>query len=505
MFQCRKYALGLTCILLTCLPVCAHAQSENIISLKQLRSDNACGPRCIYALMQVTRAGKPDCNVKCIYELLGKQPFSATSLSDLKFIAERLGFSATGYRMTAAELKNTSDYVILRLRGTTPHRDRPHFVLVERTVEDYAIIVNTTTLGRTAIMLAELGKYWDGRALVISAGKREWPSEKPVTGIEHLSKESKSWKHNGIKDYGHVETGSRLEHTFVINNGPEPVLNVQVMAKSCSCLMANLGKNLNGQHTITLELVVDKPGWQEAYALVSLYPQASIKRYTVKAYGKDSFQLSPKIVHIEAPKAGQIEYRVRLDYFTDVNDAVKFVRMESNAEGLSVGRVTSTASSQEQTCTFSFEIPLIYDTGPKPHKVKHVAGSLTFVLDTVKGPRCIPLIVSAKIGTDKFKLTPEKLFIIASRSANATTKKVKVELLEEPFPDNLTAALTAPLPVDIEVSRVSGSTYMIEVTTLPQVLRDTSLGLHKSEIVITIDGESDMPQMTVPISMFVRE
>jgi len=31
------------------------------------------------------------------------------------------------------------------------------------------------------------------------------------------------------------------------------------------------------------------------------------------------------------------------------------------------------------------------------------------------------------------------------------------------------------------------------------------LGLHKSEIVITIDGESDMPQMTVPISMFVRE
>jgi hypothetical protein len=46
---------------------------------------------------------------------------------------------------------------------------------------------------------------------------------------------------------------------------------------------------------------------------------------------------------------------------------------------------------------------------------------------------------------------------------------------------------------------------MMEVMTVPEVLRDISLGLHKSNIVITTDGGSDLPQITVPISLFIRE
>lgn len=60
------------------------AQSENVISLEQIRPDKACGPRCLWALMQITKAGTPACGIKCIYEISNKEPFSATSLKDLK-------------------------------------------------------------------------------------------------------------------------------------------------------------------------------------------------------------------------------------------------------------------------------------------------------------------------------------------------------------------------------------------------------------------------------------
>ena len=68
------------------------AQSVNVVSLQEIRPDKACGPRCLWALMQITKAGEPECGIKCIYELIGKEPFTATSLKNLKDATEQLGF-----------------------------------------------------------------------------------------------------------------------------------------------------------------------------------------------------------------------------------------------------------------------------------------------------------------------------------------------------------------------------------------------------------------------------
>ena len=55
-------------------------------------------------LMQIAKAGKCDCGVRCIHEFIGKEAFSATSLKNLKDAADKLGFSARGYKPTISKL-----------------------------------------------------------------------------------------------------------------------------------------------------------------------------------------------------------------------------------------------------------------------------------------------------------------------------------------------------------------------------------------------------------------
>ncbi len=90
----------------------ALAQSNNNILAKQIKPDNACGPRCLWALMQVAEVGRTECDIKCIYEIIGKEPFDATNLQDIKDAAEQLGFSAKGYKLTVDSLEGVDGYFI---------------------------------------------------------------------------------------------------------------------------------------------------------------------------------------------------------------------------------------------------------------------------------------------------------------------------------------------------------------------------------------------------------
>lgn len=122
--------------------------------------------------MQLTGIGRPDCDVESIYKLLGKKPFSATNLKELKDAAEKLGFSATGYKLTVHELQTISGYAILPV-GSAPGtpRDPLHFILVAQVTKDHVSIVDAQTLRRQTMTVSELGKSWNGYALVISPNK----------------------------------------------------------------------------------------------------------------------------------------------------------------------------------------------------------------------------------------------------------------------------------------------------------------------------------------------
>jgi len=507
-FQTSKKGTTATLfILLTFSASYIHAQSERVISLQEIRSDKACGPRCLWALMQVTNAGQPDCGIKCIYELIGKEPFTATNLRDLKDAAEQLGFSANGYKLTVGKLAKTKGYAILPVGSASGISEDPlHFILVKRIIQDYVIAVNTKTLISQALPVSDLSEYWNGYALIITAGKGMGALRKEHDDIEQLPKSVKKTKYDEIKDFGQVDSGSVVEHTFTLITEKDKGYKAKIVQKNCACLEAKLGKDIEGRHTLTMELHVDDPAWQQAHAVVLLEPGGIIKRYAMRVYGTDSFEIWPQIAHIEAPDGGLVEYPVKIDYFTGSDDVVKFDRMESNLPNLKCGRVKSESSTKKGATTFTFNIPLIFDAGKPRVRVESLRGSVDFILDTGKGQRHIPMFLTAELGADRFRITPEKVFLMTAKSSTLPIQtKVKLEFLTKLIPANISLKLDKHLPLELTPACLSPGTYTIDITIVPEKLQDASIGMNKGEVTIVPEGVPDPAELTLPISLFVRE
>ena len=494
-------------VFLVCFPSYTLAQSVNVISLQEIRPDRACGPRCLWALMQITKVGQSDCGIKCIYELIGKEPFSATNLKDLKDAAEQLGFSANGYKLTVSKLAKTKGYAILPVGSVCGTAENPlHFILVKQITKDYVIFVNTSTLASQALPVSDLNEYWNGYALIITAGQGMEPLRKEPDDIKKLPKRSKTAKYDEIKDFGQVDSGSVVEHTFTIITEKDKDYKAKIVQKNCACLKAKLGKDIEGRNTLTMELHVDAPAWQDAHAVVLLEPGGIIKRYAMRAYGTDSFEIWPQIAFIEAPQGGLINYPVKIHYFTGFDDVVKFDRLESTLPNLRCGAVKSESSTKKGATIFTFEIPLLFDAGEPPARVESVSGGVDFILDTGKGQRHIPLSLTAEVGAERFSITPEKIFLITAKSGtSAIPKKVKLKFLTEPIPANIALKLDTHLPLEITSACVSPDTYTIDITVVPEKLQDAPFGMNKGEVTIVPEGVPDPIAITLPISLFVRE
>lgn len=148
------------------------ASNTDYKQLAYLKPDKACGPRCITALMRILKKGDTDWTIERIYQLIGKNPLAVTTLKDLKVAAEKLGFSAVGYKLKLNELKNINTYSILPLgyrEGTA--KEPLHFILLKEAKGDFATIVNTENLKLEDVLLSDLQKMWKGYALVISPNK----------------------------------------------------------------------------------------------------------------------------------------------------------------------------------------------------------------------------------------------------------------------------------------------------------------------------------------------
>ena len=129
--------------------------------------------------MRITGVGKPPCDVECIYRLIGKTPFSVTTLKDLKDAAQELGFSANGYKLSVSDLEKMTDYGILPVGSAAGTANDPlHFILVKQVAKGHLTIINTRTLKAQTIEVSKFQESWQGYALVISAGRGMEPLAK---------------------------------------------------------------------------------------------------------------------------------------------------------------------------------------------------------------------------------------------------------------------------------------------------------------------------------------
>lgn len=483
------------------------AQSENIVSLQEISPDKACGPRCLWALMQITKAGEPDCGIKCIYELINKGPFSVTNLKELKDAAEQLGFSAEGYKLKINRLAKIEDYAILPIGKTTGTPEDPfHFILVKRVIDDYVIVVNTKTLALQAVPVDDLQEYWNGYALVITAGRGMEPLSKSPDDLEQLPKRIKTPKYDQIKDFGQVDSGSVVEHTFTIFTEKNENYTAKIVQKNCACLEAKLGKDIEDRHTLTMKLHVNQPAWQQSHAVVLLEPGGIIKRFAMRAYGTDAFEIWPPIAYIEAPGCGLIEYPVTIEYFTGSDDVVKYDRIYSSISNLECGQVKAESSTEDGSTVFKFEIPLLFNAGKPLSEIKSIRGNVDFVLDTGKGQRHIPMQLIAQIGREIYRLTPDKVFLMPSKSSQELMQKsIKVEFLTKAFPQRISVNSDVNLPLEIKATQADKSSFLIDVSVINEKLKNLSAGMNKGELVIVPEGESELNPIKLPVSLFVRE
>jgi hypothetical protein len=458
--------------------------------------------------MQITKKGDPSCSIEHIYDLIGKKPFSIVTLKDLKVVAEKLGFFAVGYKLTLNRLENINAYAILpvgKQKGTDA--DPLHFVLLKEARVGFATIVDTQTLELENIAFSDLQKIWKGYALLLTPSAEIPLFRKSSPELEPQPASSLK-PFDDVKDFGIVDSGSMLEHTFIIRNETGQPCKLRITSKSCSCISPELGKNdlkPKEETWFKLKLHVDRPAWSIAGVGVALEPTNIIKRYIVKAYGKDSFQITPAIGHIESPDGGVVEYQVKITYYTDLNDIVELDRIDSNIPNLSIGSIVTEKVKKGQYTTFYFNVTLLYDGGDPTNAVRKVQDELNFVLDTRKGKRFIPFRLTAKTGKPICRLTPERVFLIASKSGKQIPKKVKVAFLTEALPTDITVKWDDTLPLEVQPTKTSESSYIMNVAVLPQKLKDVSAGMHKGKIIIITESMPNVGPINLPLSLFIRE
>lgn len=497
-------------ILLICFFVWSHCIAKNVVNKQAewLQPDKACGPRCIWALMQITKKGDPSCSIEHIYELIGKKPFGVITLKDLKVVAEKLGFFAVGYKLTLNRLENINAYAILpvgKQKGTDA--DPLHFVLLKEARAGFATIVDTQTLELENIAFSDLQKIWKGYTLLLTPSAEIPLFRKSSPELEPQPASSLK-PFDDVKNFGIVDSGSMLEHTFTIRNETGQPCKLRITSKSCSCISPELGKTdlkPKEETWFKLKLHVDRPAWSIEGVGVALEPTNIIKRYIVKAYGKDSFQTTPAIGHIESPDGGVVEYQVKITYYTDSNDIVALDRIDSNIPNLSIGSIVTEKVKKDQYTTFYFNVTLLYDGGDPTNAVRKVQDELNFVLDTRKGKRFIPFRLLVKTGKPICRLTPEKVFLIVSKSKKPTQKKVKAEFLTSAPPMNIAIRSDDVLPLEIKTTQVSKDIYIINISVETGSLQKAKLGMNKGEVIIVPEGVPNPTSIRLPVSLFIRE
>lgn len=495
-------------ILLALSPVSALGRAHYRQPLIE-QSDYCCGPRCLSALSRI--AAKTDqsyTTVDEVYRLIGKDVNTPTTLYDLKLAAHELGFRAQGYACKVDDLARMSGHAIIPVgpaEGTAT--DPLHFILVQGVQDREVLTIDPYTLRTRRATVAELKELWRGYALLVwQEGKSPWLRE---DGKGQTAPRARIEVPTGqVRDFGVVDSGSVLKHTFCIRNDTKLSMKLRIVSKSCSCVSAELRRMElvpEQETTLALSLHVNSPGMSTASVVLSKQPPGSVERYTVKAFGKDSFFTMPAVGYIDASDRGIVDYPVRIVYYTDVNDKVTFERMQTEIKELAVADVVSEITRKDGYMIVQFDATLRFDAGLARNDARRIDGSVRFLLATSKGQRCIPFEVTVVVGRPLFRVTPERVFMIAPLSGEVLHRMVQVEFLEEPYPTGIMIESSSAPFVYAEGVQISPAKFMLTVSTAKDPCERLSVGMNEGKLQLVTTGTThDLLTIGIPVSVFVR-
>ncbi|MBI9019425.1 MAG: hypothetical protein JEZ07_19425 [Phycisphaerae bacterium] len=480
------------------------------ISLKQLTPDNSCGPQCLRGLMNITGEGEPLYKTDDIYRLMGKPNRTPTSFADLKIAAEKLGFSAKGYKYTVDDLKKMKGYAILPV-STGDEDGLFHFILVAELRGKSVVVIDTYRLGAVELPLSELKEAWNGYALVISAGTGMAPLKKEYVMLFsdakakdelELAEKAPNMKIEELKNFGNVDAGSIKKHTFVVSEKNRRIDDIELAVKSCSCTKPKFGKDENGRHTIAIEQHVDEPGVQTEFLVIRTKPEGELLKYAVQAYGKNSHEIMPKIGYFSLPEGGRAECPVKIDFYTDADGKVEYEDVECDRPDIKIGSFKKTLVKDGDVKIFRFEINTTFKSGDDD-TVRKLDGKMKFKFNTNNGERIIPMEYIAMIGTEKIKLSPKSVFmIIPEASEKDIQKDVDVKLDKTLLSDTFSID-HSNLPFDVKVKNVSGE-KTISIIVSKENISNIPKGLNKYEIKVSSGNDGDHTTALLPVNIFIK-
>jgi hypothetical protein len=454
--------------------------------------------------MKVTGWGRPDCDVELLYGLMGVKPYAPTSLKEIRDAARQLGFAAEARQWTVEDLRKTADYAILpigKVAGT--EQDPFHFILVKEAAAEHVIVVNPRTLVLENIPLSFLKDNWSGYALVITPGPGMGPSQNKFSA-EPAPGDAKG-NYDDVHDFGEVNFGELLRHTFFIAGPPSGEDKPKIVWRSCACLEATLGRDESGSITLAMELRADKPARQEVFAAVQMGQGGPVKRYLLRCHARDSYQTFPRLAHLEVPDTKVVEYPVKVEYYSDPNDVVTFERLESLIAGMRAGPCVASDNSGAAPGIFTFSIPLIYDPSTAAPGCKWLDGTVRFFFATTKGPRVVPLRVSAQVGSPSYVCNPSRVFICAARTNGAVQRRVKVDFLTDVEVDSLKAESRGQVQVRITASPVSRRAVNLSIALDQDTIDKLPDGTHEGFVLLSYakanTGEKTSIEIPLTISI----
>ena len=508
--SCLLRLLILMSILLNPLEVSAQTAISEI-DIPNIKADNACGPRCILALMRLTGEGDPKIGIKGLYEILGKEARKPTSLLDVKKLAAQFGFQAVGARLTIEQLKNTDGYLIVPVKANsdaTGDYDNPlHFILVREITEEHVMVVNGWSLECEAFDLEDFEHIWGGDALLISTRKRmeEPTSICKAVGSIHLRRESIEQACDDVWDFGEVDKGAILSHTFVIqsNEGEK----VSIVKKSCACLTPELGRDIEGRPTVKLSFHVDSVAWQEAFVVVLTEPSGILRRYRLRAYGRNSYEVYPPVINLEAEKGEVVNVPVKLIYHAGRGELVDIIGLESSLESGGIGYeiLKDEYYEEDETVTWKCDLSVNFDFNKLvPTSNNRIDAKLHLLCSTDRNKQLIPIKISARIGKDDFRLSRSRLFFLTSRSLvsqeNQTVRlyftgdALSRDVLIQSRPEYLRCALTK-----------DQNEVLLNCQLSVGAIQKIDYGLLRDEIVLVASEAGATTRITLPVSVFVKK
>ena len=506
LFDSKKRLYSLSVILsLFFVLHCTRCEAKHLDEHVEEKKD--CGPKCLLALVRITKAMPQGCDIPYIYRLIGKETYAPTNLKDLQDAAVKLGFRAKGYKLSVKKLKKIKDYAILPLVSKVGTSDRlPHFILIAGLAKEHALIVDYDTLKVKPISLVKLQKSWNGMALIISSQKAKHSLPKPDFDIRKIIKPIRDTKNEQIIDLGKYEAGSIVKHSIVITNKPGEDSLYEIVGKSCSCIDTELKTNHEGKTILTVTLHVTEPGPKDSIITVASKNGEGVQRkYKFRLYGNDAVRTLPKNGYFKA-ETDKDTYLVVAKYFTTKADTTAtFEGLETDIPGLKWTDVVPVKKSKGKMTVFEFKITLSYSVAENQSK-SIFSEKVNFLLNTSNGERSIPFDLTIEAGKPQFQLVPKKLFMRYSKSSpNTTGKTANLKSLSDAEIQGISMEYDESLPIKVVSNRISDQEYMIKVNFLSDKIGKMSAGLHKGKVLIT---PKDLPlkePLTLPVVLLVYD